>query len=165
MLEAWRRRWREATRKSRRGDLAARRGPDLTNHKVYKDLYKHQASVLMQVRTGCVGMADFLFHRHVPDVPTPLCSCGEAPETPEHVLLHCTETAGKREIVRQRVAPITLRTRRDLAQLTLKYPELTVEWLLQTGKFALHNKARELQREWESEELSSRDQEATTGIG
>jgi hypothetical protein len=46
MLEAWRR-WREATQKSRRGDLAARRGPDLTNHRVYKDLYKHQASVLM----------------------------------------------------------------------------------------------------------------------
>jgi hypothetical protein len=98
-------------------------------------------------------------------VPTPLCSCGEAPETPEHVLLYCNETAEKREIVQQRVAPIALRTRRDLAQLTLKYPKLIVEWLLQTGKFALYNKARELQREWESEELSSRDQEATTGVG
>jgi hypothetical protein len=61
MLKAWRRRWREVTRKSRRGDLAARKGLDLTNYKVYKDLYKHQASVLMQVRIGCVGMADFLF--------------------------------------------------------------------------------------------------------
>jgi hypothetical protein len=61
MLEAWRRRWREVTRKSKRGNLAARKEPDLTNHKVYKDLYKHQAFVLMQVRTECVGMADFLF--------------------------------------------------------------------------------------------------------
>jgi hypothetical protein len=110
-------------------------------------------------------MADFSFQRHVPDVPTPLCNCGEAPETPEHVLLHYNEIVGKREIVRQRVAPIALRIRRDLAQLTLKYPELTVEWLLQIGKFALYNKARELQRKWESEELSSRDQEAATGIG
>jgi hypothetical protein len=98
----------------------------------------------MQVRTGCVGMADFLFQRCVPDVPTPLCSCGEAPETLEHVLLHCSETAEKREIMWQRVAPIVLRTRRNLAQLTLKYPKLTIEWLLQTGKFALYNKAREL---------------------
>jgi hypothetical protein len=47
MLEAWRRRWREATRKSKRGDLAARKKTDLTNHKMYKDLCKHQASVLM----------------------------------------------------------------------------------------------------------------------
>jgi hypothetical protein len=61
MLKAWRRRWREVTRKSRRGDLAARKGPNLTNHKIYKDLYKHQAFVLMQVRIGCVKMADFLF--------------------------------------------------------------------------------------------------------
>jgi hypothetical protein len=164
MLEAWRRRWREAIRKSRRGDLAARRGPDLTNHKVYRDLYKHQAFVLMQVRIGCVGMADFLFQRHVPDVPTPLYSCGEAPETPEHVLLHCNETAEKREIVRQRVGPNALRIRRNLAQLTFKYPKLTIEWLLQTGKFTLYNKARELQREWELEELFGRDQEAATEI-
>jgi hypothetical protein len=61
MLEAWRRCWREAIRKSKRGDLAARKGPDLINHKMYKDLYKHQAFVLMQVRIGCVEMADFLF--------------------------------------------------------------------------------------------------------
>jgi hypothetical protein len=61
MLEAWRRRWREVIRKSKRGDLVACRGPDLTNYKVYRDLYKHQAFVLMQVRTGCVEMADFLF--------------------------------------------------------------------------------------------------------
>jgi hypothetical protein len=107
--------YRELKGKSKRGDLAARRGPDLTNHKVYKDLYKHQTSVLMQVRIGCVGMADFLFQRYVPDVPTPLCSCGEIPETPEHVLLHCNEIAEKRKIMRQRVAPIALRTRRNLA--------------------------------------------------
>jgi hypothetical protein len=61
MLKAWRRRWREAIRRSKRGDLAARKGPNLTNYKMYKDLYKHQASVLMQIRTECVGMADFLF--------------------------------------------------------------------------------------------------------
>jgi hypothetical protein len=86
----------------------------------------------------------------------------------KHPSTYCciaTKLRKKREIVRQGVASIALRTRRDLAQLTLKYPELTVEWLLQTGKFALYNKARELQREWESEGLSSRDQEAATGIG
>jgi Rod binding domain-containing protein len=76
----------------------------MSNHKTYRDLYKHQASVLMQARTGCVGMADLLFKRRVPDVPSPLCSCGAAPETPEHVLLHCGDTAVDREMIRQRVA-------------------------------------------------------------
>jgi hypothetical protein len=61
MLEAWQQRWREATRKSKRGDLAARKNPNLTNHKMYKDLYKHQAFILMQIRTKCVKIADFLY--------------------------------------------------------------------------------------------------------
>jgi hypothetical protein len=59
MPEAWRRRWREITRKNRRSDLIARKKLDLTNYKMYKDLYKHQASVLMQVRIKCVKIADF----------------------------------------------------------------------------------------------------------
>jgi hypothetical protein len=46
-------------------------------------------------------------------MPTPLCNCGKAPETPEHVLLHCNEIAEKREIMQQRVAPIALRIRRN----------------------------------------------------
>jgi hypothetical protein len=144
MLTKWQHRWRAAVASSIRGDLAARRGPDLSNHKVYKDLYKHQASVLMQARTGCVGMADFLFKRRVPGVPSPLCSCGDAPETPKHVLLYCNKTAGKRGIIRRLVALIALRIRRNLAQFSLKHPGLIVEWLLQTGKFALYNKARSL---------------------
>jgi hypothetical protein len=82
---------------------------------MYKDLYKHQAFVLMQVRIKCVGTADFLFYRYVPDVPTPLYSCGKAPKTPEHVLLHCTEIAEKKEIMRQQIALIMLQIRWNLA--------------------------------------------------
>jgi hypothetical protein len=112
---------------SGRGVLAARRGPDIFNHKIYKDLYKHQAFVLMLARTGCVGMAEFLFRRRVPDVPSPLCSCAQAPETPEHVLFYYRETRKKRKEVRNVIAPIALRTRRNLAQLSLKYPGLMAE--------------------------------------
>jgi hypothetical protein len=144
MLEAWRRRWREITQKSRRGDLAPRKGPNLINYKLYKDLYKHQAFVLMQVRIGCMKMIDFLFQRHVPNVLTPLCNCGKAPETPEHVFLHCNKIAEKREIIWQQVAPIALRIRQNLIQLIFKYPKFIIEWLLQIGKFALYNKARKL---------------------
>jgi hypothetical protein len=103
---------------------------------------KHEASVLMQARTGCVGMAEFLFRRHVPDVPSPLCSCGRAPETPEHVLLHRPETEEDRQDTRKRVAPIALRTRRNLAQLSTKHPKLKPKWLLRIRKFPLYNKAQ-----------------------
>jgi hypothetical protein len=53
----------------------------------------------------------------------------------------------------------------SLAQLSLKYPALTVEWLLHTGKFELYNKARKLQHEWDAEGLARSGQAAATGIG
>jgi hypothetical protein len=105
---------------------------------------KHEALVLMQARTECVGMAEFFFRRHVPDVPSPFCSCGRASETPEHVLFYCPETEEDRQDTRRRVAFIALRTRRNLAQLSTKHPKLITEWLLRTGKCPLYNKAQRL---------------------
>jgi hypothetical protein len=136
----------------------------LDNYKIYKDMPKHKASILMQARTKCVKMAEFLFRRHVPDVPSSLYSCGKAPETPEHVLLYCPETEKNRQDTRKKIAPITLRTRRNLAQLSIKHPKLTTKWLLRTGKFPLYNKAQRLQKEWKIAKLKSVDQTAATGV-
>jgi hypothetical protein len=126
---------------------------------------KYEASVLMQARTGCMEMAEFFFRRHVSDVLSPLCSCGYAPETLEHVLLRCSGTEDDRKEIHQKVAPIALRIRRDLAQLTIKYPKLTAEWLLRTGRFFLYDKAQRLQEEWETAELRISDQAAAMGVG
>jgi hypothetical protein len=104
-------------------------------------MLKYEASVLMQARTECVKMAEFFFRRHVPDMPSPLYSCGHAPETSEHVLLRCSGTEDDKQEIRQKIAFIVLRIRRNLAQLTIKYPKLTAEWLLQIGRFFLYDKA------------------------
>jgi hypothetical protein len=128
--------------RSERGVFAIRRGPNLNNHKIYKNMPKYKALVLMQARTECVGMAEFFFRRHVSDVPSPLYSCGKAFETPEHVLLYCPETEEDRQNTRKKVAFIMLRTRRNLAQLSIKHPKLTTKWLLRIGKFPLYNKAQ-----------------------
>jgi hypothetical protein len=150
--------------RNERNVFITKRGPNLDNHKIYKDIPKHKASILMQARTGCMGMAEFLFRRHVSDVPSPLYSCGKAPETPEHILLYCPETEKNRQNTRKRVAPIALRTRKNLAQLSIKHPKLTTEWLLRIGKFPLYNKAQRLQKEWEITELESVDQAAATRV-
>jgi hypothetical protein len=76
---------------------------------------KHEALILMQARTEYMGMAEFLFRQRVSNVLSPLYSCGHAPETPEHVLLRCSGTEDDRQKIRQKVALITLRTRRNLA--------------------------------------------------
>jgi hypothetical protein len=81
---------------------------------------KHEASVLMQARTECIKIAEFLFRRHVPDVPSLLYSCGHAPEILEHVLLRYSGTEDDKQEIRQKIAFIILRTRRNLAQLTFQ---------------------------------------------
>jgi hypothetical protein len=147
MVNKWGDKWKAAMAQNGRGVFAAKRGPNLNNHKIYKDMPKHKALILMQTRTKCMEMAEFFFQRHVPDVPSPFCNCGRAPETPEHVLLYCPKIEKNRQNTRKRVASIALRTRRNLAQLSTKHPKLITEWLLRTGKFLLYNKAQRLQRE------------------
>src|SRR5216117_4594453 len=69
-------------------------------------LRKHESSVLIQMRTRKIGLRAFLHQRRVPGVLTPGCSCGDAPETPEHLLLSCRKTAGeRRELPELRTSP------------------------------------------------------------
>jgi hypothetical protein len=118
---------------------------------------KHEALVLMQARTECMEIAKFLFRRYIPDVLSPLYNCGHALKTSEYVLLRCSGTEDDRQEIRQKVAPIALRIRRNLTQLTIKHPKLTAEWLLRTGRFSLYDKAQRLQEEWETAELKISD--------
>jgi hypothetical protein len=108
VLYKWNDRWKATIAASERGVLAARKEPDLTNHKIYKELHKHETSVFMQVRIGCVGMVDFFFLRRVLDVPTLFSSCGIASETPEHVLLYYREIQERRSAIRDLVVPKVL---------------------------------------------------------
>jgi hypothetical protein len=61
--------------------------------KKHYGLLKHESSLLTQIRTGKVGLRAFLFERKVPDVATPQCICGKAPETAAHLALDCQDLA------------------------------------------------------------------------
>ena len=41
------------------------------------------------MKTGKIGIRAFLFERQVPDVMTPVCSCGDGRETARHVAAYC----------------------------------------------------------------------------
>ena len=64
--------------------------PHYNNLKLYKELQKAEASLLLQTRTGRIGLASFLFRAGVPDFPTPLCMCGQAEETVKHITSSCS---------------------------------------------------------------------------
>ena len=56
---------------------------------LHEGLSKRESSLLVQLRTGKIGLNDFLFTRKVPDITSPNCPCGERRQTVAHVLLQC----------------------------------------------------------------------------
>jgi hypothetical protein len=48
------------------------------------------------MRTGKIGLREFLHHRHVPDVTDSTCQCGRDRQTVKHILLACPEFSGLR---------------------------------------------------------------------
>jgi hypothetical protein len=146
----WRRRWesgRAAARSQGRGSEPADLDPEFQGKKLlrkHKGLKKHESSLLIQVRTGKVGLRAFLFRRGVPEVNTPLCRCGEGEETPTHLTLFCPEFSDEREYLQGALAPQALRTTRDFAGATADPASapLVVRWLLATGRFPEYRLAR-----------------------
>ena len=137
----WKRHWTQDTGRppDHRRDNAPAAQPLFSYDalKKHRDLLKHESSLLTQIRTGKVGLRAFLFERKVPDVATPRCSCGEAPETAAHLVLDCQQLDYQRDNLRQLLLPMPLHTYRDFAAATAKGKSASklVRWLLSTGRF------------------------------
>src|SRR6516162_542342 len=153
--QAWRRRWQkeydEATRQRPRRHKEAADEPLFTEEAVrrHDGLCKVESSVLVQARTGKIGLRDFLFQRRVPDAITPLCSCPRAErETVEHLVLRCGNVSEQqRAWLQERAQP--LHTSSDFAT-ALQSPErakLIARWILGTGRLGKYRLAVEIMSE------------------
>ena len=58
--------------------------------RLYEKGYKAQTSVIIQMRTGKIGLSAFLYYRKVPGQLTPACDCGRI-QTVGHLLTECVE--------------------------------------------------------------------------
>jgi hypothetical protein len=105
--------------------------------KRHHGLCKHESSLLTQIRTGKVSLCAFLFEHKVPEVATPWCPCGEAPETATHLALDCRDLDPQRKELRQTMPLRAMHTYRDFAAATAKKKSAytLVCWLLSTGRF------------------------------
>ena len=94
--------------------------------KLYEHLKKAESSVLVQARTGRIGLAHFLNKANVPGFIEPMCRCREGIETAEHILLYCRLETERRSW--QRGASF-----RDLVSEQYNTGP-TAKWLIQSGR-------------------------------
>ena len=69
---------------------------------LHKDLRKAESALLIQARTGRIGLAKFLYSRRVPGFESAKCQCGARGETPGHMALFCVQEASRRQRLRDR---------------------------------------------------------------
>jgi len=117
------------------------RPPDPKILKLHSGLQKAESSALVQFRTGRTGLAHFLYRARVPGVESDLCSCGNGPETPRHVLIHCEKEIEQRGELRKAGGG-----RLDLRKL-LDTPEgarVAGRWVVRSGRLPQFSLARAL---------------------
>lgn len=68
---------------------------------LHSGLQKAESSVLVQARTGRIGLAKFFLYNHkAPGILSAQCRCRAGEKTPRHMALYCTEEAGRRPGIR-----------------------------------------------------------------
>lgn len=89
ILQEWRTKWQSGQRRSRWCSRASAEEPSASRLLLHQQLKKAESAILVQARTGRIGLAHFLSKAHVPGFEAPTCSCERGDETAEHLLLHC----------------------------------------------------------------------------
>jgi hypothetical protein len=138
VLIEWRQRWEQENRQRRRRwcSIAATEEPSAGRLKLHDHLRKAESSVLVQARTGRIGLAHFLNKARVPGFPAPGCECEQGDETAEHVLLHCRLESERRSW--QRGASF-----RDLVSEE-RNTRHAAKWLIQSGRLGQFRLANRL---------------------
>ncbi len=128
-IEAWlRNQWRRRWDKYRENKHTPAHHSALDAKPLPKDLHtglsRAKSSILTQLRTGAIGLNDFLAARNVPNI-TPECECGWVRQTPKHIIVHCP-CLGGREQMWTRAGTLDY----DRALRTKQGAEAITTWLL-----------------------------------
>ena len=118
--------------------------------RLHEGLTKAQSSLLVQARTGVIGLRDFLFKVKARRIPTPYCGCGRGRETVEHLVIWCPNPPKLRTW-----NTAEIRSRRDLYKVLhggtkgnkLNLCRAVICWLLGSGRLPEYRLAAKLQLE------------------
>ena len=93
--------------------------------------------MLVQARTGVIGLREYLFRRHVPGIDSGQCEeCDSGYETPGHLLVACSHENDRRTWRRG----TTFRAMVSDPLLVRR----TTSWIIQSGRIAQFELARQL---------------------
>ena len=67
--------------------------------KIHSLLKKAESALATQIRTGKIGLAEFLHKSRVPRITSPACPCGKHKQTPEHVIMFCRLMKSDRDLM------------------------------------------------------------------
>lgn len=83
--------WKCSWKAETRGRVAYRYTPSPTHTvlQLHENRSERQSSLLVQMRTEKIGLRDFLCHRHITEITSPICPCGEGRQTVIHLLTRC----------------------------------------------------------------------------
>jgi retron-type reverse transcriptase len=146
VLQEWRERWDKGRTIEGRLQIANNQDwiPEDTppNKKIlslHKDLRKAESSILIQARTGKIGLNKFLYQRRVPEYYTAQCQCQGGEETVRHLVLYCPRQRNRRE-------GLLINGYMDYRQLigTSKGAQALSKWLIQSGRLGQYSLAKQL---------------------
>lgn len=86
-MAEWKERW-EGLPRTRWDQIE--QAPDKKVVQLHRKLKKAESSMLVQLRTGRIGLANFLNKARVPSYDTGMCQCNRGLETPRHLLVTCS---------------------------------------------------------------------------
>ena len=91
VLQDWKARWTEDSRRTDPGGTVPEyTPPKKAVLKLHSGLRKAESSVLVQARTGRIGLAKFLYNCKVPGILSTQCRFRAGEETPRYMALYCT---------------------------------------------------------------------------
>ena len=80
-------------------NIPANTQPTVKVLQLHRTLKKAESSILIHMRTRCIGLKKFLFECRVPGIDSSMWECGGGEETAQHIAMLCPLESSKRHVL------------------------------------------------------------------
>ena len=128
---------------------------------LHSALQKAESTMLIHIRTGCIGLQKFLYTCRVPDIDSPMCDCRGGEETAEHVVMLCPKETHRRSLLYDEQG-----RQQSWSTLTGKplQAKRLARWLIESNRIKQFSLAKKLLYGADSQD-NNREEELGTGEG